>query len=108
MVERLRKLGDRLSDHQPLIPRRGSFNVTTEATRRRIREFRHSIHHIDERILDAGPSHESSVSIFFMSTKMTLEKTTITYDELSLWIRELHGIVVRINAYREPIDAANS
>ena len=106
MVERLRKLGYRLSDRQPLIPspRSRFLDVTTKATRQRIREFRDSIHHIDERILDAGPRDESSVSISFMSTKMTLKKMAITYDELSLWIRELHGIIARVNAYREPVD----
>jgi hypothetical protein len=100
-AEALRRRGLQMTTGEPVIPRCRDVEVLSNPVRTRIKNFRDAIEHTDERLIKSGAPVGQVTALNPSEAGISLEGVSITYSELALWIRQLHGIAVRLNHYQE-------
>ncbi len=101
-AEALKRIGLKLPDGTPLIPRAKDSEILSASIRKRIRDLRHAIQHVEERLIKNGAPVGKSIALNLNNNGISLEGIFITYDELGRWLRELHNLAMRLNNYKEP------
>ena len=101
-AEALRRIGLKLPDGTALISRAKDSEILSSPVRKRIRDLRHAIQHVEERLINSGAPVGKPIALNPDNNGVSLEGVTITYDELARWLRELHKLAMYLNHYKEP------
>lgn len=96
-LERLRKMGYKLSDGTPLVPKPREFELLHESAMSKIRRFRDTIEHIEERIINDAIDEKSPASIHIGWQKATLGEDTIEYVDLAMWCNLIYQFALPLS-----------
>lgn len=96
----VKKAGLRLPNGSPLIPR-GDIELMSTRVRKRIKDLRDATVHGDERVIKSAIKIGNPIALNPDNNGLSLEGTSITYEELNRWLRQLHALAVQIDQHQE-------
>lgn len=105
-LERLRRLGLRVEDGSPFVPRPRDLEVLSPAVLGRVRAFRDTVEHVDDDIA-SGRIDPSAVPLIHMGwTRATFLEQEIAYSELASWTRSHYYFAHQLSAFQVHVAAA--
>jgi len=96
-LDRLRSLGVRQADGQAFVPRPRDLEVLRGEAKNKVRRFRDFAEHLDQDVIDGKLPPTAEVSIHLGWEMATLNGAQLPYAELARWIRQLHGLALRLS-----------
>lgn len=92
-LERLRALGYRTEDGQPLVARPRDLEVLRDGVRGQVRVFRDLLEHLEDDIAADRIPNESPAQLHLGWEQATLEGAVLSYQDIVRWCTAVHELV---------------
>lgn len=92
-LERLRALGYRTGDGQPLVARPRDLEVLRDAVRSKVRVFRDLLEHLENDIVADQVPPDSAAQLHLGWERATLECASLSYCDIVRWCTAMHELV---------------
>lgn len=102
-TDRLRGMGYRSPDGEPLVHKPRDFEVLRPASTKQVRDFRDNLEHLDADIIKGELSVSSDVGPSLRFDHAVLKRTALKYSDIVLWSMQLHTIAATLSVVKATV-----